>query len=74
MLRKAQTRSSEGERWLRGIVKTTTGFRMVTIQTATGELQRHLDQVRLRQSPAEETKPSPKKETASLQGTASVPT
>lgn len=50
----------EGERWLPGTVKGTTGSRMVTIQTDGGELQRHLDQVRPRQSPAKVTEASSK--------------
>lgn len=45
---------------------------MVTIQTDEGELQRHLDQVRPRQSPAKVTKAS-SKQAASVQETALVP-
>ncbi|CAN8001093.1 unnamed protein product, partial [Ixodes hexagonus] len=45
----------EGEKWLPGTVKETTGSRMITIKTSAGELKRHMDQIR----PRESTAPAP---------------
>ncbi|KAM7309920.1 uncharacterized protein ISCGN_006903 [Ixodes scapularis] len=42
----------QGEKWTPGKVQSTTGSRMVTIQTPTGVVRRHIDQVRSRPSPA----------------------
>nr|XP_050024575.2 uncharacterized protein K02A2.6-like [Dermacentor andersoni] len=41
----------QGERWLPATVKETRGSRMITVETAEGELQRHMDQVRPRYCP-----------------------
>lgn len=42
----------EGEKWLPGTIKRTSGTRMVTIETSAGIIERHLDQVRVRDSSA----------------------
>ncbi|XP_077556429.1 uncharacterized protein LOC144170476 [Haemaphysalis longicornis] len=42
----------QGEKWTPGKVQSTTGSRMVIIQTPAGVVRRHIDQVRSRPSPA----------------------
>ncbi|CAN7977922.1 unnamed protein product [Ixodes persulcatus] len=39
----------EGEKWLPGTVTTTTGARMVSVDTPLGEVRRHMDQIRSRE-------------------------
>lgn len=45
----------DGEKWLPGTVKQLNGAHMMTIETLAGLIQRHMDQVRLRDSPVAAT-------------------